>query len=104
MNLTLAILIVVSLNLLVGLIDLIADLKSIAPRKTWLVKEQAVDFGIALAERTKGPGDLKLRNAVDFASDYCAHHKVKTTRNELAKLVEIRLPRKPSAATTPNAT
>lgn len=88
---------------LVGIaVDLFVDLKSITPRKKWLVKEQAVDFGIALAERTKGPGDLKLRNAVDFASDYCEHHKVKTSRNELSKLVEIRLPRKPQTEPTPN--
>lgn len=56
-----------------------------------------MDEGIALSERKGGPADLKLRNAVDWAEEQCKAHNVKVSRSELARMIEIRLPRKTKA-------
>jgi hypothetical protein len=96
--------VVVTLIFIVGVADLVLDYRTLKPKRTYQIKEAAADFGIALAERTKGPSDLKLRNAVDFATDYCAQHKTKTTRNEMTKIIEIRLPQKPKLPPSPTST
>lgn len=82
------------------MVDVFIDWKSARPHKRRSLKAQLVDEGIALAERTAGPSDVKLRNAVDWAEARAKDHQLNVSRNELAKLVEIRLPRdkkKPAA-------
>lgn len=86
--------VVLTLVLLGVAADLIVDWRSAQPFKRANLKAQLIDEGITLAERHGGPPDVKLRNAVDWVMQRASDHKLKLTRNEAAKLVEIRLPRK----------
>jgi hypothetical protein len=88
-----AILVFSVITALMGLADLVVDIKAARPTRRSDALNQAVDHAIAYAEQVgKGKsGPEKFAHAVGCARDELKANKVKHTEAELGRRIEIRL-------------